>query len=166
MDVFPVGIALRGEIVWLGWVSQDDAGEFFLVINGRLIFSYEGKEGLMQEVVKIFPDAQMEVESFFDFDSAAQRLDKDVVIESDFALDIWNILTDLYHTFGGMDTMFFESRRDVYLRLFSQSEAAPLVGVQRTQLSAHDLAVVREVILEGVDLLDQKVRTARMARNH
>lgn len=166
MDVFPVGIVSKGEAVWLGWVSQDDAGEFFLVNNGRLIFSYEGKEGLMQEVLKIFPDAQMEVESFFDFDSAAQRLDKDVVIESDFALDIWNILTDLYHTFGGMDTMFFKSRRDVYLRLFSQSEAAPLVGVQRTQLSAHDLAVVREVILKGADLLDQKARAARMAHNH
>ena len=166
MEVFPVEIALRGETVWLGWVSPDDGDEFFLTNNGCLIFSCSGKDGLMQEVAKVFPDAKLDVESFFDFDSIVEGLDGDVVLEGDFALNTWNLLTDLYHTFGGEDKMFFESHLEVYSRLFSQSEVAPLVEVQKVKLSTHDKQVVREVLLEGVELLTQKIRIAKMARSH
>lgn len=166
MEVFPVGVALKGETVWLGWVSPDGVDEFFLTKNGYLIFSYDGRDGLVQEVLGVFPGAQIGVESFFDFDSAAGGLEKEVAFKFDFALDIWNLLTDIYHTFGGVDKMFLESHWEVYLRLFSQSEVAPLVDVQKDHLSAHDLAVVRKVILEGVEFLDQKVGVAKAARNH
>lgn len=166
MEIFPVEIALRGEAIWLGWVSPDDGDEFFLTHNGCLIFSCDGKDGLTQEVVKVLPDAKLDVESFFDFDSVVERLDSGVVLEDDFALNIWNLLTDLYHTFGGSDKIFFESHLEVYSRLFSQSEVAPLVDVQKVQLSTHDKQVVREVLLEGVELLIQKIRIAKMARSH
>lgn len=43
MDVFPVGITLKGETVWLGWVSPDDADAFFLDVaktgSGSLIYT-------------------------------------------------------------------------------------------------------------------------------
>lgn len=166
MEVFPVEIALRSETIWLGWVSPEDGDEFFLTRNGCLIFSRSGKDELVREVLEIFPHAQMEVECSFDFDSVVEWLDKGVVLEDDCALDIWNILTDLYHTFGGTDKMFFESHWEVYSRLFSQGTVAPLVDVQKVQLSPRDIEVVREVILEGIELLTQKIRIAKAARSH
>jgi len=166
MEVFPIEIALRGETIWLGWVSPDDGDEFFLTNNGCLIFSCSGKNGLMQEALKLFPDAKFDVESFFDFDSIIEGLDGSIVLEDDFALNVWNLLTDLYHTFGGEDKMFFESHLEVYSRLFSQSEVAPLVDVQKVQLSKHDKEAVREVLLEGIELLTQKIRIAKAAQSH
>lgn len=163
MEVFPVEISLKGEAIWLGWVSPEDGDEFFLTNKGHLVLSCGGKDGLAREVMKIFPDSQMKRESFFDLDSIAERLDGGLVVEDDYALNLWNLLTDLYHTFGGEDRMFFESHRDVYLRLFSQSEVAPLVDVQKAQLSRHDIEAVREVLLKGIEFLDKKIRTAKTA---
>lgn len=166
MEVFPIEIVLRGEAIWLGWVSPEDGDEIFLTDKGYLIFSCDGKDGLAREVVNIFPAAHMKGESFFDLDAVAGRLDGRFVLEDDFALNLWNLLTDLYHTFGGEDRMFYESRRDVYSRIFSQSEVAPLVGVKKGQISARDIEVVREVLLAGIEFLVQKMRDAKESRSH
>jgi len=163
MEVFPVKIALKGEVIWLGWVSPENGCDLFLTNNGCLIFSCDGKDELMREVRAIFPNAQVEIESFFDLDSAVEGAGREVV--RDLALDIWNLLTDLHHTFGGGGTMFLESHREVYSRLFSQSEVASWVDVQRVQLSARDIEVVREVLLEGIELFAQKIRIAKTARS-
>ena len=165
MEVFPVKIAIKGEVIWFGWVSPEDGSDFFLTNNGCLIFSCDGKDELMREVMAVFPDAQMEIESFFDLDSAVGVAGRGAVLEGDLALDIWNLLTDLHHTFGGGGTMFLESHREVYSRLFSQSEVASWVDVQRVQLSARDIEVVREVLLEGIELFAQKIRIAKIARS-
>lgn len=165
MEVFPVKIALKGEVIWLGWVSTEDGHELFLTNNGCLIFSCDGRDELIRAVMAIFPDVQAGIESFFDFDSVVGRTGREVVLEGDLALDTWNLLTDLHHTFGGEGTMFLESHREVYSRLFSQSEVASWVDVQRAQLSVRDKEVVREVLLEGIELFAQKIGIAKAARN-
>lgn len=165
MEVFPIKIVLKGEATLLGWVSPESGRDFFLTNNGYLIFSCDGKDDLIWEVMKIFPDVQVMDESFFDIDSVVDKLSKGIVLEDDFALSIWNLLTDLYHTFGGGEKMFFESHFEVYSRLFSQSEVASFVDVQRVQLSARDIEVVREVLLEGSELFAQKIRIAKTARS-
>lgn len=146
MEVFPVEIALNREAVWLGWVSPEDGGASFLTKEDRLIFSCNGSDNLMWEVMRMFPGAQFGVASFFDLDSIVGKFSKNLILEGDFALNVWNLLTDLYHTFGGADTTFSERHVDVYRRLFSQSESAPIVGVRRVRLSTHDMEVVREVL--------------------
>lgn len=165
MEVFPVEIALKGEAVWLGWVSPDDGDASFLTKEDRLIFSCNGSDSLMWEVTRIFPGAQFGVASFFDLDSIVGKFSKSLILEGDFALDVWNLLTDLYHTFGGTDTTFSERHVDVYRRLFSHSESAPIVGVRRVRLSTRDMEVVREVLLEGVELFAQRVEVAKAARS-
>jgi len=165
VEVFPVKIAIKGEVIWLGWVFPENGNALFLTNNGCLIFSCDGKDELVREVMAVFPDAQMEIESFFDLDSAVGVAGRGAVLEGDLALDIWNLLTDLHHTFGGGGTMFLESHREVYSRLFSQSEVASWVDVQRVQLSARDIEVVREVLLEGIELFAQKIRIAKTARS-
>jgi len=163
MEVFPVAIALKGEAIWLGWVSPEDGHEFFLTEKGVLIFSCDGKSGLLQEVMKVFPDVQSGVESFFDFDSVAEAAGRGVILDGNLVLDTWNLLIDVHHTFGS-EGRVFDEYHDVYSRVFSQSEAAPIVGVQKVELSAGDIAVVREVFDEGFELLAHKIRIAKAAR--
>ena len=165
MDVFPVEILLQGEAIWLGWVSPEDSDEFFLTHKGCLIFSCDGKSGLVREVVKIFPDAKIKSQTFFNFDSVAEGLDKRGVVEDDFALNLWNLLTDLYHTFGGEDRIFSESHGEIYYRLFSQSDVASLVDVEKHELSLRDVDVIRGVILDGAHMLTQKIEIAKAYRN-
>lgn len=164
MEVFPVEIALKGETIWLGWVFPEEGGAFFLTDEDRLIFSCDDSDDLMRSVVRVFPDAQVGVASFFDFDSIVGKFSKSLTIESDFALDVWNLVTDLYRTFGGTDTTFSERHMDVYRRLFSQSESAPIVGVRKVRLSTRDMEVVREVLWDGVELFAQKIGIAKAAR--
>lgn len=166
MEVFPVEIALKGETIWLGWVSPEDGHSFFLTINDNLFFSREGKEELMREIRMVFSEAEMEVESFFDFRSISEKFDDGTFMEGNFSLDAWNLLTDLYYTFDSDGRIFSETSVEAYRRLFSQSEVALMVDVQRVQLSARDKELVRDVLLEGVDFLIQKVRLAKAARSH
>lgn len=166
MEVFPVEIALRGETIWLGWVSPEDGHSFFLTSNGNLVFSRDSKEELTREVMMAFPDSKVEAESSFDFSSIKEKFDKGIFLEGDFALDTWNLLTDLYYTFDSDGRIFSETSVEAYRRLFSQSEAALMVDVQRVQLSARDIDLVRDVLMEGVEFLTQKVRLAKAARSH
>ncbi|MGO4703496.1 hypothetical protein [Dyella sp. 2RAB6] len=165
MEIFPVEIAIKGETIWVGWVSPEDGNEFFLTHDGCLIYSNKSKQELMQEIIKLFPYAQTGTESFFDFDSALGGGDGRVVLEGDLALDVWNLLIDLYHTFDSSGKVLSEYGSEVYHRLFSQSEAASIVDVQRVQLSRRDVEVVREVLLEGIEFFVQKVSTAKMSRS-
>ncbi|GAA0681378.1 hypothetical protein ISN75_19345 [Dyella marensis] len=166
MEVFPVEIAFKDEAIWLGWVSPEEGHSFFLTSNGLLIFSGDSKEELAREVVKSFPDAQMEVETFFDFNPVFGEFDKNVILKNNFALDAWNLLIDLYYTFDSDGAIFFESSVEVYRRLFSQSEAALMVGVHGVALSKEDMEVVRKVFLEGLELLAKKINVARSVRSH
>ena len=166
MEVFPVKIAFRGGNVWLGWVSPEDGHSFFLTNGGRLIFSCDSKEGLTKEVMSISPDAQIDVESFFDFNSIIDGFDKNDAVRGNLVLDAWNLLIDLYYTFDGAGKIFLKPSVDVYRRLFSQSDVALMIDVYRSPLSARDVEVMRDVFLDGVDFLAEKVNDAKKAKSH
>jgi len=80
-------------------------------------------------------------------------------LDSDLAINIWNLLTDLENSIGGTTTDLFGTgvtgAADVYERLFSLSSAGEIVGLPATSLQSGDLLILTSVFTSGCALFRQ-----------
>lgn len=71
-DIYPVGIAAQGRVVWFAWVS--DEYDYVLSKNGRPV-SAGSREGLDYEVAACEGAVDWEGESLLDFESLIDSFD-------------------------------------------------------------------------------------------
>jgi hypothetical protein len=150
-DIYPVGVAAHGRVVWFAWVSDDY--DYVLSKNGRPV-SAGSKEDLDYEVAACDGTLDWEGESLLDFESLISSIDSGVGVSPDAVIDAWNFMTDLFRVVANAPRkMFHVDMIDTYDSFFSQCEIARAVGLTSVSISRHDLDRAKIVLEDGLQMV-------------
>ena len=150
-DIYPVGIAAQGRVVWFAWVS--DEYDYVLSKNGRPV-SAGSRERLNYEVAACEGAVDWEGESLLDFESLINSVDSGVEVSPDAVIDAWNFMTDLFRVVANAPRrMFHADMIDTYDTFFSQCEIARAVGLAAVSISRRDLDRAKIVLQNGLQMV-------------
>lgn len=150
-DIYPVGIAAHGRIVWFAWVSDDY--DHVLSKKGSPV-SAGSKEGLDHEVAACDGALDWEGESLLDVESLISSVDSGVGVSPDAVIDAWNFMTDLFRVVEKSPRkMFHADMMDTYDAFFSQCDIARTVGLASVSISRRDLDRAKIVLQNGLQMV-------------
>jgi len=153
-------ICLRLDAVdtWFAWASSDSGNDYFRTVDDLLLWSSD-RQSLASHIRNSDEIDCIQETAYLDLDSYLNGLKRGLNLDSDLAINIWNLLTDLENSIGGTTTDLFGTgvtgAADVYERLFSLSSAGEIVGLPATSLQSGDLLILTSVFTSGCALFRQ-----------
>lgn len=153
MNVFPIEFIFETGPLWLCWVSPEEGRNFFLQQNGHLIFSKRSKDELMNAARQYDPSILQDEACSYDLKKIFEFMQQDNLRCKEIILDVWNLFTDLSYTLGNRESLFCEEYTVAYWKLFSNSEAAPIVDVESQELSTEEIKNITYVFRKGCAML-------------
>ena len=146
-DIYPVGVASGGSVVWFAWISG--YYDRLMSVEGVAVHAFN-RDALDLAVATAGGTLDWDGETEFDVDSLIASARSGVGVEPEAVINFWNFMTDLFRVVENVPMEMFHSELiDTYDVFFSQCGIAGAIGLEPAPISRRDLDALLIVLRDG-----------------